>query len=732
MFSFERIKIFWIFIFMKKLIKLKGMKNMSEAFNVEEIFGQNVFTLKKMKERLPKKTFAEVKRVMEFGGELSLQTADVVAKAMKDWAVENGATHYTHWFQPLTGITAEKHDAFVTHPDADGTMITEFSGKELIKGEPDASSFPSGGLRATFEARGYTAWDITSPAFLKEDATGVILCIPTAFCSYKGEALDKKTPLLRSMEAISEQALRIVRLFGNTEATKVTASVGPEQEYFLVDREKYLQRKDLIYAGRTLFGAPAPKGQEMDDHYFGVIRERVGAYMKDLNNELWKLGVTAKTQHNEVAPAQHELAPVYETANIAVDHNQLIMETMKKVAHRHGLACLLHEKPFAGVNGSGKHDNWSLTTDNGVNLLEPGETPNENIQFLLVLACIVKAVDVHADLLRQSASDVGNDHRLGANEAPPAIISMFLGEQLDDVVRQLVETGEAASCKEGGRLETGVSTLPDLLKDATDRNRTSPFAFTGNKFEFRMVGSADSIASPNTTLNAIVAEAFCEAADILEKADDFDMAVHDLIKKYLSEHQRIIFNGNGYSDEWVSEAERRGLPNIKSMVAAVETLTTDKSVKLFERFGIFTKAELESRAEVLYETYAKTINIEALTMVDMASKQIIPAVITYATELAASINEVTAALPDADVSVQTELLTETQALLSDTKVALAKLTDVQAKGAAMPDGKEQAEYYRDVVKTAMDELRAPVDKLEMIVDKEIWPLPSYGDLMFEV
>ena len=732
MFSFERIKIFWIFIFMKKLIKLKGMKNMSEAFNVEEIFGQNVFTLKKMKERLPKKTFAEVKRVMEFGGELSLQTADVVAKAMKDWAVENGATHYTHWFQPLTGITAEKHDAFVTHPDADGTMITEFSGKELIKGEPDASSFPSGGLRATFEARGYTAWDITSPAFLKEDATGVILCIPTAFCSYKGEALDKKTPLLRSMEAISEQALRIVRLFGNTEATKVTASVGPEQEYFLVDREKYLQRKDLIYAGRTLFGAPAPKGQEMDDHYFGVIRERVGAYMKDLNNELWKLGVTAKTQHNEVAPAQHELAPVYETANIAVDHNQLIMETMKKVAHRHGLACLLHEKPFAGVNGSGKHDNWSLTTDNGVNLLEPGETPNENIQFLLVLACIVKAVDIHADLLRQSASDVGNDHRLGANEAPPAIISMFLGEQLDDVVRQLVETGEAASCKEGGRLETGVSTLPDLLKDATDRNRTSPFAFTGNKFEFRMVGSADSIASPNTTLNAIVAEAFCEAADILEKADDFDMAVHDLIKKYLSEHQRIIFNGNGYSDEWVAEAERRGLPNIKSMVAAVETLTTDKSVKLFERFGIFTKAELESRAEVLYETYAKTINIEALTMVDMASKQIIPAVITYATELAASINEVTAALPDADVSVQTELLTETQALLSDTKVALAKLTDVQAKGAAMPDGKEQAEYYRDVVKTAMDELRAPVDKLEMIVDKEIWPLPSYGDLMFEV
>lgn len=705
---------------------------MSEAFNVEEFFGQNVFTLKKMRERLPKKVFAEVKRVMEFGGELSLQTADVVAKAMKDWAVENGATHYTHWFQPLTGITAEKHDAFVTHPDSDGTMITEFSGKELIKGEPDASSFPSGGLRATFEARGYTAWDITSPAFLKEDATGTILCIPTAFCSYKGEALDKKTPLLRSMEAINEQALRIVKLFGNTQARKVTPSVGPEQEYFLVDREKYLQRKDLIYAGRTLFGAPAPKGQEMDDHYFGVIRERVGAYMKDLNNELWKLGVTAKTQHNEAAPAQHELAPIYETANIAVDHNQIIMETMKKVAHRHGLACLLHEKPFAGVNGSGKHDNWSLTTDNGVNLLEPGETPNENIQFLLVLSCIVKAVDIHADLLRQSASDVGNEHRLGANEAPPAIISIYLGEQLDDVVRQLVETGEAASCKEGGRLETGVSTLPNLLKDAADRNRTSPFAFTGNKFEFRMVGSSDSIASPNTTMNAIVAEAFCEAADILEKADDFDMAVHDLIKKNLSEHQRIIFNGDGYSEEWVEEAARRGLPNIKSMVEAVEALTTDKAVKLYEKFGIFTRDELESRSEVLYETYAKTINIEALTMIDMASKQIIPAVIKYATQLAKSINEIKMAIPDADVSVQTELLTETSSYLSDAKVALAKLIDAQATGVTIKVAKQQAEHYRDAVRNAMDELRAPVDKLEMIVDKEMWPLPSYGDLIFEV
>ncbi len=565
---------------------------MGEIINVEELFASKVFTVAKMKERLPKNIYKEVKRIMDQGGELSPAAADVVAKAMKDWAVENGATHYTHWFQPLTGITAEKHDAFVTHPDEEGKMIMEFSGKELIKGEPDASSFPSGGLRATFEARGYTAWDMTSPAFLKEDAVGVILCIPTAFCSYKGEALDKKTPLLRSMEAISEQALRIVRLFGNTTAKKVTPSVGAEQEYFLIDREKYLKRDDLIFTGRTLFGAPAPKGQELEDHYFGTIRERIGSYMKDLNIELWKLGVTAKTQHNEVAPAQHELAPIYETANIAVDHNQLVMETMKKVAGRHGMTCLLHEKPFAGVNGSGKHDNWSLNTDNGVNLLDPGYTPNENIQFLLVLACIMKAVDTHADLLRQSASDVGNDHRLGANEAPPAIISIFLGEQLEDVVKQLIETGAADHSIQGGTLQTGVSTLPDFEKDATDRNRTSPFAFTGNKFEFRMVGSSDSVADPNTTLNAIVAEAFCEAADILEKADNFELAVHDLIKQYMTEHQRIVFNGNGYSDEWVAEAARRGLPNIKSMVEASSALTTEKSIALFEKFGSLTKVEL--------------------------------------------------------------------------------------------------------------------------------------------
>lgn len=707
---------------------------MSEMINVEELFASRVFTLGKMKERLPKHTFAEVKRVMEQGGELPLATADVVAKAMKDWAVEHGATHYTHWFQPLTGITAEKHDAFVSHPDSEGRMLMEFSGKELIKGEPDASSFPSGGLRATFEARGYTAWDMTSPAFLKEDATGVILCIPTAFCSYTGEALDKKTPLLRSMEAVSQQALRIVRLFGNTEAAKVVPSVGAEQEYFLVDREKYLQREDLIFAGRTLFGAPAPKGQELEDHYFGTIRERIGAYMKDLNIELWKLGVTAKTQHNEAAPAQHELAPIYESANIAVDHNQLVMETMKKVAGRHGLTCLLHEKPFAGVNGSGKHDNWSLCTDNGVNLLDPGDTPNANIQFLLVLACIMKAVDTHADLLRQSASDVGNDHRLGANEAPPAIISMFLGEQLDDVVKQLVETGEAAHLIEGGKLETGVSTLPDFEKDATDRNRTSPFAFTGNKFEFRTVGSADSIASPNTTLNAIVAEAFCEAADTLERemaqGKEFELAVHDLIKEYMSRHQRIIFNGDGYSKEWVKEAERRGLPNIKSMVEAAGTLTTDKAIRLFEKFGIFSRAELESREEILYETYAKTINIEALTMINMANKKYIPAAVSYTKTLADTVIAVREA--GADASVQAELLGEVSEQLAAARMALKELECAIAQASAIQDAKAQAFFYKEPVKEAMDALRAPVDALEMLVDKKVWPVPSYGELIFEV
>ena len=703
---------------------------MSELLNVEELFASNVFTVAKMRERLPKKVFQEVIRVMEHGGELSMATADVVAKAMKDWAVEHGATHYTHWFQPLTGITAEKHDAFVTHPDEEGKMLMDFSGKELIKGESDASSFPSGGLRATFEARGYTAWDITSPAFLKESACGVILCIPTAFCSYTGEALDKKTPLLRSMEALNEQALRIVRLFGNTEATKVTASVGAEQEYFLVDKDLFLQRKDLMFAGRTLFGAPAPKGQEMEDHYFGVIRERVGAYMKDLNEELWKLGVTAKTQHNEVAPAQHELAPIYETANIAVDHNQLVMEAMKRVAVKHNMRCLLHEKPYEGVSGSGKHDNWSITTDNGINMLDPGDTPNENIQFLLVLACIMKAVDTHADLLRQSAADVGNDRRLGASEAPPVIISIFLGEQLEDVVKQLVETGVAASAKKGEKLATGVSTLPDFVKDATDRNRTSPFAFTGNKFEFRTVGSSDSIASPNTTINAIVAEAFCEAADRLEKEEDFDMAVHDLIKEYMTKHQRILFSGNGYSKEWYEEAMRRGLPNIQSTIEAAPTLTTDKAVKLFEKFGIFTRVELESREEIIYETYAKTINIEALTMIDMAGKDIIPAVAAYTGELANTV--VTVKEAGAPATAQTELLVEVDSLLAEAKKALKHLEECTVHANKIENAKERAFYYKDVVDAAMTALRKPVDKLEMLVDSDIWPMPTYGELMFEI
>lgn len=712
--------------------KGKRGNSMSEKINVTKIFGQNVFNDTVMRERLPKKIYEELKKTIENEKELDPSIADSVAHAMKEWAIEKGATHYTHWFQPLTGITAEKHDSFISAPRPDGKVIMEFSGKELIKGEPDASSFPSGGLRATFEARGYTVWDCTSPAFVKEDAAGATLCIPTAFCSYKGEALDKKTPLLKSMEAVSREALRIVRLFGNTEAKKVVPSVGPEQEYFLVDKQKYLQRKDLIFTGRTLFGAMPPKGQELDDHYFGSIRERIAAYMKDVNEELWKLGVSSKTQHNEVAPAQHELAPIYAQANVAVDHNQLIMETLKKIADRHGLHCLLHEKPFAGVNGSGKHNNWSLVTDNGVNLLEPGTTPHENIQFLLVLTCILRAVDRHADLLRESAADPGNDHRLGANEAPPAIISVFLGEQLEDVISQLISTGAATHSKQGGTLNTSVTTLPKVAKDATDRNRTSPFAFTGNKFEFRMVGSRDSVAEPNVVLNTIAAEAFREAADILENADDFSMAVHDMIKEYAAEHQRIIFNGNGYSEEWVEEAKRRGLPNITSMVDAIPALVTEKAIKLYESFGIYTRAELESRAEIQYEAYAKQINIEAKAMIDIASKHIIPAVIKAVNTLALSLTNVTTACPDADVSVQKELLVETSDYLSETKVALSKLIKATEEASAITEAKEQAQaYYKNVV-PAMEALRTPVDKLEMIVDKTMWPMPSYGDLLFEV
>ena len=702
----------------------------TELFNVADIFGENVFNDTVMQERLPKKVYKNLRKTIEEGKDLDLETADVIAHEMKEWAIEKGATHYTHWFLPLTGVTAEKHDSFISAPLPSGKVLMTFSGKELIKGEPDASSFPSGGLRATFEARGYTAWDCTSPAFVRQDAGGATLCIPTAFCSYTGEALDQKTPLLRSMEAINKEALRLLRLFGNTTSKKVTPSVGAEQEYFLVDAEKFEERKDLIYTGRTLFGAMPPKGQELDDHYFGTIRQRIASFMRDVNIQLWKVGVPSKTQHNEVAPAQHELAPIYTEANIAVDQNQLTMQTLKRVACQHGLKCLLHEKPFAGVNGSGKHNNWSITTDDGINLLEPGKTPHENTQFLLVLACIMKAVNVHADLLRESAADPGNDHRLGANEAPPAIISIFLGEQLEDVVEQLISTGEATHSLKGGKLETGVSTLPDLFKDATDRNRTSPFAFTGNKFEFRMVGSRDSIANPNIVLNTIVAEAFADACDILEKADDFDLAVHDLIKEYLTENQRIIFNGNGYSDEWVAEAERRGLPNIKSMVEAIPAITTDKAVELFERFSVFTKAELESRAEIQYEAYAKAINIEARTMIDMASKQFLPAFIKYTKTLADTINAVKAA--GVDATVQTEALKEVSALMAETKVALDKLVKVTGEAAAKEEGEVQATYYHTEVVPAMDALRAPVDKLEMIVDKEAWPMPSYGDLIFEV
>ena len=703
---------------------------MSEAINVAKIFGEDVFNDTVMQERLPKKVYKDLKKTIEEGKELDLATADVIAHEMKEWAIEKGATHYTHWFQPLTGVTAEKHDSFISAPLPNGKVLMSFSGKELIKGEPDAASFPSGGLRATFEARGYTAWDCTSPAFVRHDAAGATLCIPTAFCSYKGEALDQKTPLLRSMQAINEQSLRLLRLFGNTTSKKVTPSVGPEQEYFLVDAEKFLQRKDLIYTGRTLFGAMPPKGQELDDHYFGTIRQRIAGFMKDVNEELWKVGVTSKTQHNEVAPAQHELAPIYAECNVALDHNHIVMQTLKRVACQHGMKCLLHEKPFAGVNGSGKHDNWSLTTDDGKNLLEPGKTPHENIQFLLVLTCILKAVDTHADLLRESAADPGNDHRLGANEAPPAIISVFLGEQLEDVLEQLISTGEATHSLKGGKLQTGVDTLPDLAKDATDRNRTSPFAFTGNKFEFRMVGSRDSIAGPNVVLNTIVAEAFSEACDVLEKADNFDEAVHDLIKKYATEHQKVVFDGNGYSDAWVEEAERRGLPNIKSMVEAIPALTTDKAINMFEKFKVFTKAELESRAEIKFESYAKAINIEARTMIDMASKQIIPAIIKYTKELADTVVAVKEA--GADASVQAELLTEVSGLLAESKKALEALKVVTDQAAAMEEGEDQARFYHFDVVPAMEALRAPVDKLEMIVDKEAWPMPSYGDLIFEV
>lgn len=698
---------------------------------IEDVFGTKVFNDDVMQEYLPKKTYAQLRDTIENGEELAPEVANVVAHAMKEWALKNGATHYTHWFQPMTGVTAEKHDSFLS-PESNAHAVLEFSGKELIKGEPDASSFPSGGLRATFEARGYTAWDCTSPAFLREDAIGTVLCIPTAFCSYTGEALDKKTPLLRSMEAISKQAVRVLNLLGDEDVTNVKCSVGPEQEYFLIDREQFLQRDDLIFTGRTLFGHMPPKGQELDDHYFGTIRERQAAFMRELNDELWKLGILSKTQHNEVAPAQHEMAPIYSTANIATDHNQLVMETMKKVARRHNFECLLHEKPFAGVNGSGKHDNWSLVTNTGKNLLSPGKTPYDNKQFLLFLSAVIAAVDDNAALLRMSASNPGNDHRLGANEAPPAIISIFLGEQLEDIVEQILQNGTATHSNKGERMDIGVHTIPPIKKDATDRNRTSPFAFTGNKFEFRMVASSMSIAGANTVLNATVADVLQSMADRMKKADDLDKTVDEIIYETLKEHQKVIFNGNGYSDEWIAEAEKRGLPNVKTMVDATASLLYPKTIEMFERQHVYTKTELESRAEINYEAYAKAINIEAKTMIHMASKEYIPAIISYVTSLGDSINSISAACAEADLSVQKDLLTTCSSLLAKAQTALYALKDADKKANAMEEGKEQAEFFRDTVFTAMADLRAPIDELEMIVDKEYWPVPSYGDMLFEV
>ena len=696
-----------------------------------DIFGIDVFSDAVMIEKLPKKTYLALKKTIESGEDLDPSVAEVVANAMKDWAIEHGATHYTHWFQPMTGITAEKHDSFLS-PTSDGRIIMEFSGKELIKGEPDASSFPSGGLRATFEARGYTAWDCTSPAFLREDALGVTLCIPTAFCSYTGEALDMKTPLLRSMEALNTQALRILRLFGNTDVTHVSPSVGPEQEYFLVDKTKYLKRDDLIYSGRTLFGAMPPKGQEMEDHYFGCIKERVASFMKELNVELWKMGVTAKTQHNETAPAQHELAPIYSTANIATDHNQLVMECMKRVANRHNLVCLLNEKPFAGVNGSGKHNNWSMITDTGVNLLKQGKAPYKNTQFLLFLVAVIKAVDLYGDILRVSAVNPGNDHRLGEDEAPPAIISVFLGSQLEDILNQLKENGEANGSDERIRINVGVHSIPELYKDGADRNRTSPFAFTGDKFEFRMVGSSMSVGTANTVINTIVADVLCDMADELEKAKDFDKAVHKLIRKTFSEHNRIIFNGNGYTKEWIDEAERRGLTNLRSMVDSIPSIITDKAIDLFERHKVLSRSELYSRKDVLYDSYSKAINIEAKTMIMMTSVQYIPAVIKYTKLLAESINAVKDAMPDANLYVQKDLLLESSRLLVEAKTALQTLQDLVVEADTRKTLKDRAEFFYHNVKPAMTALRTPIDALECIVDKELWPVPSYGELLYEL
>jgi len=694
---------------------------------VSDYFGSLVFDDRMMKAMLSADVYQSLKKTIDEGASLNNDVANAVAAAMKDWAVERGATHFTHWFQPLTGITAEKHDSFIT-PASDGRVIMEFSGKELIKGEPDASSFPSGGLRATFEARGYTAWDPTSYAFIKDKT----LCIPTAFCSYGGEALDKKTPLLRSMQALNKQALRILRLFGNTDVKCVRTSVGPEQEYFLVDKALYEKRKDLVFCGRTLFGAKAPKGQEMDDHYFGVIKPRVAAYMADLNEELWKLGILAKTEHNEVAPSQHELAPIYTTTNIATDHNQLTMEIMQKVAAKHGLVCLLHEKPFAGVNGSGKHNNWSLATDTGVNLLTPGETPYENAQFLLFLCAVIKAVDDYQDLLRLSVATAGNDHRLGANEAPPAVVSMFLGDELTAVL-DAIENDAPYSGSEKTMMKLGVHVLPKFTRDTTDRNRTSPFAFTGNKFEFRMLGSSNSIACANIMLNAAVAESLKIYADRLENADNFEIALHKMIKKTIKDHKKIIFNGNGYDDAWIKEAtEKRGLLNLRTTPDAMPAMLSEKNMKMLTSHRIFSPAELHSRYEILLENYSKTVNIEALTMVDMAKKEILPAVEKYTKSLADTLAAKKAAVAGLPCKYETATVTK----LSELSDSIADATDdLEAeieKFQAIEDVTEAANDIRDVILGKMDSLRAVCDEAETITAKEFWPFPTYSDLLFSV
>jgi glutamine synthetase len=692
--------------------------------NLPKEFGSMVFGDSTMRERLPKETYKALKTTIQQGTTLDISVANIVANAMKDWAIEKGATHFTHWFQPMTGITAEKHDSFIS-PTIEGNIIMEFSGKELIKGEPDASSFPSGGLRSTFEARGYTAWDPTSYAFIKEN----VLCIPTAFCSYSGEALDKKTPLLRSMEALNKQALRILSLFGHSDVSRVLSTVGPEQEYFLINKDLYDQRKDILYTGRTLFGAKPPKGQELEDHYFGVIKPKVSAFMQDLDEELWKLGIFAKTEHNEVSPAQHELAPVFTTTNIATDHNQITMEIMKKVAQRHGMECLLHEKPFAGVNGSGKHNNWSISTNTGVNLLDPGETPQENMQFLLFLSAIIKAVDEHQDLLRVSVASAGNDHRLGANEAPPAIISVFLGEQLTEIL-EAIESGTNYIQKSDCTFQLGVNVLPCFPKDTTDRNRTSPFAFTGNKFEFRMLGSALSISGPNVVLNTIVAESLRQYADALEKSKDLKSGVMELVKTSVEAHKRIIFNGNNYSEEWVAEAKKRGLLNLQSMPDAMPYFIMKKNVELFSRHGVFTETEMHSRYDLLLDGYCKTINIEALTMLEMAKRDILPAVGDYERDLAQT------ALLKKDLGLDNEL---EKSLVSElTALAVCLKQNIDALDNALIEVKKYTEildiskYYRSGIFVAMQELRAVADSLEMIVGKKYWPYPNYGELLLKV